>query len=96
MIGQDIQSAAGPIQTCAGHEAGCEAVVHAMKEMQALDETEALLLVDAENSFNIIERQLCIISGLYVRVYQLCLTTHTANQYVYLLMEEQRFRPQRV
>ena len=57
MIGQDIQSAAGPLQSCAGHEAGCEATVHAMKEIQELDETEAILLVDAENAFNTINRQ---------------------------------------
>ena len=57
VICQDIQSAAGPLQSCAGHEAGCEAAVHAMKEIQELDETEAILLVDAENAFNTINRQ---------------------------------------
>ncbi len=29
-VGKDIQSAAGPLQACAGHEAGCEAAVHAI------------------------------------------------------------------
>ena len=43
-IGDDIQSAAGPLQACAGHEAGCEA---AMKEIYSRDDTEAILLVDA-------------------------------------------------
>ena len=65
MIGQDIQSAADPLQSCAGHEAGCEAAVHAMKEIQELDETILL-------SIRLIDRQLCIISKFYVLVYQLC------------------------
>ena len=30
-IGEDIQAAAGPLQVCAGHLAGCEASVHAMR-----------------------------------------------------------------
>ena len=56
-ISDDIQSAARPLQACAGHEAGCEAAVHAMKEIYTHDETEATLLVDAMNAFNAINRQ---------------------------------------
>ena len=56
-IGDDIQSAAGPLQACAGHEAGCEAAIHAMKEIYSRDDTEAILLVDATNAFNVINRQ---------------------------------------
>ena len=56
-VSDDVQSAAGPLQTCAGHEAGCEAAVHAMREIFTLDDTEAILLVDASNAFNAINRQ---------------------------------------
>ena len=49
-VGKDIQSAAGPLQACAGHEAGCEAAVHAMKTIYAQDNTDAILLVDATNT----------------------------------------------
>ena len=56
-IDNDIQSAAGPLQACAGHEAGCEAAIHAMKEIYSHDDTEAILLVDATNAFNVINRQ---------------------------------------
>ena len=52
VVGDDIQSAAGPLQTCAGHEAGCEAAVHAMKKIYSQEDTEAVLLVDATNAFN--------------------------------------------
>ena len=56
-VGNDIQSAAGPLQACAGHEAGCEAALHAMKTIYAQDDTDAILLVDATNAFNTINRQ---------------------------------------
>ena len=56
-VSDDVQAAAGPLQTCAGHEAGCEAAVHAMREIFAFDDTEAILLVDASNAFNSINRQ---------------------------------------
>jgi len=57
VIGEDIVSAAGPLQTCAGHAAGSEAAVHAMREMFESDECEAALLVDATNAFNCVNRQ---------------------------------------
>ena len=55
-IGDDIVSAAGPLQTCAGHEAGSEAAVHAIKELFRAVTSEAALLVDA-SKFNCINRQ---------------------------------------
>jgi len=57
VIGEDIISAAGPLQTCAGHAAGSEAAIHAMKELFDNGECEAALLVDASNAFNCINRQ---------------------------------------
>ena len=48
--------AAGPIQACAGHRGGTEAAVHAMKEAFENKETEAVLLVDATNAFNSMNR----------------------------------------
>ena len=56
-VGDDIQETAGPLQACAGHEAGCEAAVYTMKEIMSPAETEAVLLVDANNAFNTINRQ---------------------------------------
>ena len=50
VVGNDVQEAAGPLQACAGHEAGCEAAIHAMKEIMSSDETQAVLLVDASNA----------------------------------------------
>ena len=51
-IREDIIEAAGPLQTCAGLKSGIEASVHAMRKIFEKDDTEAVLLVDAENAFN--------------------------------------------
>ena len=57
VVENDVQQAAGPLQVCAGHEAGCEAAIHAMKEIMSSDETQAVLLVDASNAFTTINKQ---------------------------------------
>ena len=57
IIGPDIQETAGAVQLCAGHEAGCEAAVHAMRKIFLEDETEAILQIDATNAFNSLNRQ---------------------------------------
>ncbi|XP_066911371.1 uncharacterized protein [Clytia hemisphaerica] len=55
----EIMSSVGSLQVCAGHEAGCEALVHAMKQIFDHEEsTEAVLLVDATNAFNSVNRKL--------------------------------------
>ena len=46
-VGDDVVSAAGPLQTCAGHAAGLEAAIHAMQGMFHTANCEAALLVDA-------------------------------------------------
>ena len=52
----DLQEAAGSLQLCAGQIARIEAAVHAMKEAFLNDETKAVLLVDASNAFNSLNR----------------------------------------
>ena len=56
-IGEDIKEAAGPLQLCAGQEAGCEAAVHAMRQMFESPDAEAAILVDATNAFNSLNRE---------------------------------------
>jgi len=57
VISNDIQSAAGTLQLCAGQPAGIEAAIHAAHQLYNDDTTEALLLVDASNAFNQLNRQ---------------------------------------
>ena len=57
VIGRDIKETAGPLQVCAGQDGGCEAAVHTMREIFKNPESEAVLLVDATNAFNSLNRQ---------------------------------------
>ena len=59
-LGDNIQSAAGPLQVCAGHQSGCEAAIHAMKQIFESQDTDAVLLVDASNAFNALNRQVAL------------------------------------
>ena len=57
VTGGDVQQAGGTLQTCTGIEAGIEASVHAMARLFDDEECEAVLLVDAENAFNRLNRK---------------------------------------
>ena len=57
IVKDDIVTAAGPLQTCTGLRAGIEATIHAMRSCFEKDSTEGLLLVDAENAFNNLNRE---------------------------------------
>ena len=48
----DIQETAGALQLCAGQKAGCEAALHAMRQIFDDTNTQAVLLVDAFNNLN--------------------------------------------
>ena len=43
-------------QLCASQVAGVEAAVHAVRASFLWDDTEAILLVDANNAFNLLNR----------------------------------------
>ena len=71
---EDLKNSCSTVQMCAGHEAGCEAAIHSMKYVFESAESEAVLLVDASNAFNNINRKailhnvriLCPILACYV------------------------------
>ena len=52
----EISLAAGPLQTCASHGAGAEAAIHSMQQIFHHESTDAVLLIDASNAFNRINR----------------------------------------
>jgi hypothetical protein len=52
----DLQEASGILQTCSGISSGIEAAIHAMRKTFNDDECEAMLLVDASNAFNSLNR----------------------------------------
>lgn len=46
-LSDDIQVAAGPLQLCTGHQAGCESAVHNVSSVQ-FSEREAIILADPD------------------------------------------------
>ena len=58
----DLQDAVGAIQLCAGQDAGCEEAVHAVEQILLDEDTEALILVDASNAFNCLNRQVTLLN----------------------------------
>ena len=71
---QEIKEAAGPLQTCAGHGAGAEAAIHAMAAIFQQDETDAVLLIDATNAFNCLNRK--------VALHNICITCPLLSLYL--------------
>ena len=53
----NIITSVGTLHVCAGQESGCKAAIHAMHEMYKEKHTEAVLLVDAANAFNSVNRK---------------------------------------
>ena len=56
-LSEDIQEAGGPLQVSTGLKGGVEAAIHAMREIFEQEITKAVILVDAENAFNKLNRQ---------------------------------------
>ena len=52
----DIQKVVGSLQLCVGQDATCEAGIHAIRSIFNDKNSEAVLLVDASNDFNLIAR----------------------------------------
>ena len=53
----DVRESAGGLQLCSGFNAGGEAAIHSMHDVFSSVDTDAVLLVDAENAFNSLNRK---------------------------------------
>ena len=60
VLKSDITLAAGVSQVCAGHPSGCEAAIHALHKVFASISTDSVLLVDADNAFNRLNRTVAL------------------------------------
>ena len=56
VVKKDIQEAAGPLQMATVLQSGAEAAIHYMKEISDNEQTDAVILVDASNAFNSMNR----------------------------------------
>ena len=57
LVDMDIREACDALQACAGCEGGCETAVHAVRQLYHNPSSQAVLLVDASNAFNSVNRQ---------------------------------------
>ena len=57
---QDLMEATGPLQASSGFRGGAEAAIHAMRQVFEDDNCEAVILVDASNAFNLLNRQVAL------------------------------------
>ena len=57
VVKKEVISSTVSLQVCAGQEAGSEAAIHAVEKIFKEESTEAVLLVDAANAFNSINRK---------------------------------------
>ena len=62
----DVQEAAGARQLCGGQIAGIETTIHSVTEAFHSDDTEAVLLVDASNAFNSLNRKVALHNIQYI------------------------------
>ena len=60
VIRDDIQAVAGPLQLCAGQIAGTEAAVHVVRSLFNHANSDAILLVNASNAFNSLNRSVAL------------------------------------
>ncbi len=60
ILQEDIQRSVGTLQTCSGVESGIEAAVHSMKITFNQEGSEGMLLVDATNAFNTLNRAVAL------------------------------------
>ena len=56
----DVVEASGSLQLCAGQKSGSEAAIHAMHAIFEADDTDAVLLIDASNAFNALNRAISL------------------------------------
>jgi len=94
LVREDIQRAVGPLQLCVGHEAGCEAAVHALRTMFKDQESEAVLLVDASNAFNSLNRRTALRNVMSICPSLATITINTYRQHPQLFIQNQKLLSQ--
>ena len=64
----EVQKAARSLQVCAGQPCGIEATIHTMRSIYEAPETDEILLVDAQNAFNRLNRTLLNMNWIYPEI----------------------------
>ena len=77
-ISQDLTSLGGNMQLCLGQKCGIEHAIHSLRYSFDDPENEAILLIDAKNAFNVINKRTA-----FENVKALCPSLHVALQNSY-------------
>ena len=85
-----IEQAAGSLQLCAGQECGIEGAIHAMYQVYQRDDVHGVLLADASNAFNCLNRSACIanIQKLCPELHPVILNTYRSPARLFVGGEE--------
>ena len=57
LLKQELVVSTAPLQTCAGLQGEIEASIHGLRQMYEDEATEGILLIDAKNAFNALNRK---------------------------------------
>ena len=76
---KDVVEASGSIQVCGGQKFGSEAAIHAMSTLFQADDIDAVLLIDASNAFNALNRTAAMHN---IRVLCPIIATYIINTYI--------------
>ena len=68
VTGDLVQEAVGPLQLCAGQPVGVEAAIHSMRDFLDDDRSDGILLIDADNAFNRINRSVALWNIQYIKL----------------------------
>ena len=75
---KDVIEASWSLQLCAGQKSGSEAAVYAMHTIFEADDSDAVLLIDASNAFNALNRAAALHS---IRVLCPAIAVYAINTY---------------
>ena len=56
----EVKEVTGPLQVCAGHSTASEAAIHATSQVFVEEGTDGILLIDASNAFNQMNRSVAL------------------------------------
>lgn len=56
VVKEEVKAAAGPLQVASGVKSGAEGAIHAMRDLFHDEESEGIILIDASNAFNRLNR----------------------------------------
>ena len=55
-----MELSSGPLQLTAGHKSGIDASIHSIRNFFNGSDSDGILLVDAENAFNLLNRRVVL------------------------------------